>query len=305
MRFAVFFLTFLTGLSARATELVHRCEQGQIRETPYHVCYDLDPSSPNPDILYVFHGYGESEQIYHDGQNFRAIRDEWRRAGFAAPQTVTVSFGDAWFLTDVRHAPSEALHPLFTRVLLPMIENRLHQLARRGPGRRFLVGESMGGFNVSQLVLKDPALFAGAALVCPAISLLTPASSPGDVSEYLRRNRTARSDWVTSYLKWIRWEYPSPNDWGAHDPLRGASLVRRIGLTLFVMADDGDEYGFFEGAVQFARTLRNRGETVSFESVHGGHCQMNPRSLARFLANGGGAPANPPALAGTMAVPFR
>ena len=51
---------------------------------------------------------------------------------------------------------------------MPLLEKITEDVTGLKRGRRFIMGESMGGFNTAQLVMKYPGEFDRAALLCPA-----------------------------------------------------------------------------------------------------------------------------------------
>jgi pimeloyl-ACP methyl ester carboxylesterase len=243
---------------------------GKLAEkSPWSYCL-LEPDAPTGDVLYYLHGGGGSERSWFKPDGYA----EGIEKGLAQkPAIATLSLGPYWLLTPERAAA-------LTAEALPALEAKLKVPAKR----RFLVGESMGGFNSSRLLLERGDLFERVALLCPGLSDLAPQADAAELSAYVERThaRKGQVEWAQSLA---RKQFPSREAWDAVSPLGRVEKVPIKGRPrVYVSCGRKDEFGFFTGAERFARALKAKGVETVWEPVDGGHCSVAPASVARFLS---------------------
>ncbi len=151
------------------------------------------------------------------------------------------------------------------------------------PRKRLLIGESMGGFNATELVLKHPELWQRAAIACPAIVNASPYAGADEIDRYIQRTG-ADPQYVHDAIQLSQSVFPDEASWETAAPL----LLAKTALgedtpPLHVSCGDKDQYGFFEGAKAFADQAQENGVDVVWQSVSGGHCTADPVALADFL----------------------
>jgi len=258
--------------------LGHQCGADKIDGVEYKWCIDQAPESR--EVLYYLHGAGRNEAAWSQSDDTALIQRQWLARKAQPPTVITVTFGPLWMLTEAARAKSPALYPLFVKKIMPRLEAKIGGVQ----GRRLLKSESMGGFNASQLVLKNPELFSRVVLSCPAIASLSPYASQAEIDAFLDRNKEfIDRNLVWQLLEWARLEFPSEADWRRHSPLLLAEGVGRDFPAIYLSCGDRDQFGFFEGVAKFADTLKHRGAAVTWESLPGGHCVENAKAIADFL----------------------
>lgn len=277
-----FIALVLIPASWAQASLEHRCGAGLAQGVEYRWCIDSDNKSGNPDVLYYFHGAGRNEQSWTTEKDNQDIQQEWKNRSVAPPTVITVSFGKGWLFADRNQTGGLGLYTIFVNTIMPTLEAKIGGVQ----GRRMVKGESMGGFNASQLLLKSSHLFDRIALLCPAIPTVGPFAPPWELAAFLGRNRGfVKPELVIGLQLWTMFEYQSPVIWENHNPL---NLVRRMTANaprLFVTCGDRDEFGFFEGTQNFVRIAKERGVRVNWQPMKGGgHCVHDARSVAAFLA---------------------
>jgi pimeloyl-ACP methyl ester carboxylesterase len=243
-------------------------------------CVTRTEGSTNPDLLYYFHGAGGDEKGWSE-KSHEPLRQTWEKIGHAAPTVVSISFGEVWLLAEKNASPASGLFELFVGFVIPKVEAELGGLK----GKRLLFGLSMGGYNVSQLVLKAPDLFARAVLACPGFAGISVYSSQDDVMKYVERTG-ANPEKVQMAIEIARAFYPDEASWNRGSPLVLAEmLLSEKTPPLHISCGRQDDYGFFEGARIFAdkASLRSRKE-VLWQSIQGKHCTLDQKSIAEFLA---------------------
>lgn len=270
-------LALLLAVSGVSAETVCGREEGPL---PWSYCLTI-PAKPSGDLLYYLHGGGGSERNWGEADGYgRAVAAIWRQRGLPEPTVAAVSFGPTWLLGPAGTGPAGGLMAAFLGTVMSRMEARLG-----APKRRQLVGESMGGFNAAQLVLARPELFESAALVCPGIGLASPHASGKELRRYRKENRA--SYWrVRSAAKLARRFFPTAGLWAQASPVDNLLKLQGPLPRLYVSCGKADEYGFFRGALRFVEAAREKGAGVEWVALEGGHCAVDPPSLAAFLAAG-------------------
>lgn len=277
--FIFLWISLLTIQSALGFET--RCGNAQTEDRAYSWCIHNDPQSTNPHVLYYLHGLGGSEKNWKNLNAYQQLRGEWKRQGYPLPTVVSVSFGKAWLLTQVPRGDRKGLYDLFIQNILPELEKSLP----RPFSKRFLMGESMGGFNSSQLLLKNGSLFTRVALLCPAIPTLSPYASEKEVDEFLQRNQPYVDPYLVGWMRaWGQQEFPTAQDWNQHDPIALSSRLTPQSPRLYVSCGKRDEFGFFEGSDLFARNAFEQNVRVRWVPLPGEHCVIDPVSVAHFFS---------------------
>lgn len=281
MAYRMLFLTF-TYLFSTIAIAASDCGKQVVEGISFSYCIHASAKPSAHDVLYYLHGGGGSEHSWKDKRNYtRDVMREWAKSGRTIPTVITISFGETWILSEIASNTKPALYPLVVNHLMPLLEEKMGGLK----GRRMLLGESMGGFNAAQLLLKNGDLFDRVALVCPGIATIGPHSSQASIDDFMERHKPyLNRDWVTGILSWMRSEFPSEQDWLKHDPLALVKASASITPRLHVSCGKKDEYGFFEGAEQFAELAKAKGAFVQWEPLAGRHCASNPKSIADFLS---------------------
>jgi enterochelin esterase-like enzyme len=205
----------------------------------------------------------------------------------APPTVISVSFGPQWLLTEVVRGDRPTAMQLFLKEVMPQVEEKIGGVK----GRRLLQGESMGGFNASQLLLKTDHLFERVALLCPGMSAVGPFASKQEVEDFFARNQPhINRDWVQRILEWMKSEFPTPQDWANHNAIEQASQLNGRSPATYVSCGQQDEYGFFEAAQKFVERANSRGASIQWEPMKGGHCVFNTQAIAEFFVPAKKAP---------------
>lgn len=277
----------LVALSASTAQAAHFCDRAKtLSGMSYNWCVDIaDKNADGTTLVYFLHGAGGNENVWSQSPAYRRVTELWAKTGRPTPVVISVSFGPLWLLTDVVRGKAAPMRAAFTHEVLPAIEAKygLRNV------KRLLIGESMGGFNASQLFAKNGEMFKKVALVCPALPTIGPFSSEAEVQAYIERHKPyIRGDWVRNILALTKGEFPTLQDWQAHDPFQIVNGLSSKSPSVFLSCTTTDEHGFFEGADLFAHQSQKRGVQTQWLPINGGgHCAQTDASttaLADFLA---------------------
>lgn len=226
------------------------------------------------DLLYYLHGGSGSEHSWSAKDMYaRPIEHEWLDSGYPAPTVISISLGPLWLLNPER--AEEVVEKV-----IPAIEAKFGT----APRHRYLLGESMGGFNAIQLVMRHPSTFDKAAVLCPGVFRISPTANPAEIAALIARTGADRTR-VETALQFWRSEFPTERTWAEVAPLiAGERLLGPHTPPLYISCGSKDEFGFFEGAKAFSELAQAKGISTQWEAVSGGHCSVEPRSVARFFA---------------------
>ena len=263
------------------------CGQGSAGRNSYDYCIYNSEGSTSRDVLYYLHGNGGHAGIWGEREDFRKIEQIWKALGKQAPTVIGISFGKTWFMTEDGGWWAKSYLESFRDEAMPQMEARLG----RPVASRIVFGESMGGFNTTQLYLKASGLFVRAAIVCPALPGISPQAGYDEVEDYIERhqpyvNRKLVEKWQGKMAD----AFPSAEVWSRHDPLVLARGKGPDTIPLYLMSEVQDPFAFYEGASAFREVLRERQAPHYWERIPTAtHCTQTPESLdrlARFLVGG-------------------
>lgn len=219
-----------------------------------------------PDLVYFLHYATGDERSWNRLGLSRAFYSEFKKLGRKAPRVVTVSYGEHWLVTNepgrqtVLLGDFEALRARIEAGLAPV-------------GRRFAWGMSQGGYNAAELVLSAPTLWSGAALSCPALYAVSPYAKLE--KPVWARDVEGRQLFTTRMAGGATWE--------RENPLALAAAAKPL-PPFWIEANRDDEFGFADGARALAKALRDAGGDATLVEAAGGHCAIDARAAARFLA---------------------
>lgn len=231
------------------------------------------------DIIYHLHGRNLDASIWNDDTYFTSqVQAYWQRSSIKPPTVVVVSYGPVWLLTpNNSKAENGLLGDLIDR--LPEIESKVGK-----PGRRVLLGESMGGLNVLILGLSRPAMFSKIASLCPGVYLESPFSDYP--TQRAAMKRTGADPKIVYGVTQLAKKYVANNEeWNAINPI---SLIERADQRypeLYLSCGLYDNYGNFEGTEALANLAIKRGVKTTWHPLYGGHCAVDVASLADFLSS--------------------
>lgn len=259
-----------------------RCASGTAGGQAYRWC-SFTPKSPRPrTVAYYLHGNGGSEKD-SPLPGIAELEAKVKAKGGALPTIITISFGPTWFLGTHGGVYSPGLLPALTEAGR-QVEGALGIPANP---ERWVLGESMGGFNALQLYFHRPKDFTRVVAYCPAVLPFSPFAPQGTVDAFLARH----APYVVAKLvnKWrdkLASAYPSQKIWEAHDPLLLAA--KAPATPLFMGAQGRDAFAFHEASQKLEQTLRSAGAKITWQFLPAAaHCEYSAGaldSLANFLA---------------------
>lgn len=204
--------------------------------------YD-EEATPYP-LMYFLHGGGQDRTLL--SRIRPTIENAWSD-GSLPPVVIVMPSAARSLYMDYKDG-SERWETAITEPLLAHLRMKFNVIpSREGT---VIAGVSMGGLGALRMALKQPDLFAGVAVVEPAIM---PAISMRDVP---RRNSFFRS------LPLLRTIYGRPLDaafWQANNPVaiaeKNADTIRESGLKIYFECGDEDSLNLYEGAEFLHRKL--------------------------------------------------
>jgi S-formylglutathione hydrolase FrmB len=286
MRYVFIFLSFISACSFSYGEACKPQPKDKgcftcTSPVKYSYCITQDETSHNPDVLYHLHGLTLDEKAWRRTDYYpEMIRQVWKYENLEAPTVVSVSFGPVWLLVEKNASKLSGLFEVFLKAVIPQIEASLGGVK----GKRLLIGESMGGFNATQLLLKAPGEFAKTAILCPAITAISPYASAADVDKYTDKNKADTAK-VKKALFASRLFIPDEATWNTVSPLKLApERLNHDSPDVYLSCGSSDEYGFYQGVAQFADlAYKNLNHFTWHPIFQGPHCAVDAGSVAKFL----------------------
>ena len=281
---AVFALSFLfVSVFAVADDFPKLKKECTTLEKPFtwNYCVYTTKNSKSPDVIYYFHGLGGSENTWGDDHFYPAqLRKRWAEKNFEIPTVVGISLGKQWLLVEKNESKLSGLYEAMVGLMIPAVEKALG----KEPKHRFIVGESMGGFNGAQLALKaGKKMFTRAALLCPPMVTISPFSTDEEIEAFIKATK-ANPDKVKSIVLMSKMMMPTANDWDANNPVKLAENIGANTPDLYVSCGMSDDYGFFPGTEKFAEIAKKGQPGVQWRPLWGSHCAVDIDSLADFIA---------------------
>ena len=250
------------------------CGSGRQGWQSYSYCVQREAKPRSGTVLYYFHGNGGSESSWNTPEHQQLV-NMWGKQASAPSAIVSISFGTNWFL-------NQNLQEMVARKIIPEIESRLGFAVKK----RVLLGESMGGFNAAVMALASPKVFDRIAIACPAVYPVNPYASSREVSQFVARQPAGTN--TKFILKWFGKQqsyYRSADEFNALDPIRMPEKVTSSSTPLYLMGDEKDSLGVYEGAKLMALAAKKRGLNVQWWSIpNADHCQHSGPSLEALAA---------------------
>lgn len=241
-------------------------------------CIYRSKSGANGNVVYHLHGRNLDAQIWNDDTYWTSmVQASWQQAKMLPPTVVVISYGSTWLLVPKGKKQDSGLLDDFM-AKLPEIDTKTGK-----PKQRLLLGESMGGLNVLIAGLTYPQRFAKIASLCPGVYKISPFASLSAMRGTLKRTGADPKIGFGVWL-WAKENVADEAEWKRMSPLE---LVKRADDSypaLYLSNGLYDAYGNFEGTEMLAEQAKQRGVSVEWHPLYGGHCAIDASSLARFLA---------------------
>jgi enterochelin esterase-like enzyme len=242
-------------------------------------CIYRAQSGTNGNVVYHLHGRNLDEQIWNDDTYWTSmVQAIWQQTKILPPEVVVISYGPTWLLVPKgQKQDSGLLEEFMTK--LPQIDKKTGT-----PNQRLLLGESMGGLNVLIAGLTYPQSFAKIASLCPGVYATSPFASLSEMQATLKRTG---ADPKIGFGIWLmaKNHLADEAEWKRASPLELIERANGQFPALYLSNGLYDGYGNFEGSQILANKAAERGVSVEWHPLYGGHCAIDASSLARFLAS--------------------
>jgi pimeloyl-ACP methyl ester carboxylesterase len=242
-------------------------------------CIYRAKSGTNGNIVYHLHGRNLDAQIWNDDTYWTSmVQASWQQAKILPPTVVVISYGPTWLLVPKGKKQDSGLLEDFI-AKLPDIEKIVGI-----PKQRLLLGESMGGLNVLIAGLTHPQIFDKIASLCPGVYATSPFAPFEAMKATLKRTG---ADPKIGFGIWLmaKKHVADEKEWKRISPLDLVTRASGQYPALYLSNGLYDGYGNFEGTEMLADKALQRGVSVEWHPLYGGHCAIDASSLARFLAS--------------------
>jgi hypothetical protein len=248
-------------------------------QKPYGYCVTTTPGSTNPDFVYYLHGAGLEQNAWISSKE--PIWQYWSAHAIQAPTVITLGFGPIFLLAQKNQAKASGLLEFVSQTYIPEIEKDLGGLK----GRRILLGESMGGFNAIQLIMKRPEMFSKVALTCPDVANLSPYATKAEKQAFMN-STGADATHTDGELAMDRIFFADDGSWNDAAPLTaGPKYLGQQTPPLYISEGVQDQFGFYPGTKAFVQIALSKGVDTQWSPVQGAHCSYDIAGVSNFLAN--------------------
>lgn len=242
-------------------------------------CIYRSKSGTNGNVVYHLHGRNLDAQIWNDYTYWTSmVQASWQQAKILPPTVVVISYGPTWLLVPKGKKQNSGLLEAFM-TKLPEIDTKTGK-----PRQRLLLGESMGGLNVLIAGFTYPQRFAKIASLCPGVYNLSPFASVSAMRDTLKRTGADPKIGLGVWL-WAKEYVADEAEWKRMSPLELVKRADENYPALYLSNGLYDAYGNFEGTQMLADQAAQRGVSVEWHPLYGGHCAIDVSSLARFLGS--------------------
>ncbi|MES2857516.1 MAG: alpha/beta hydrolase-fold protein, partial [Bdellovibrionota bacterium] len=222
--------------------------------------YCMEPGTSSR-VLISFPGVFNNEFAYQ-----RAYPQSLRKAMKAAgqmPTIFTINLGTVSFLNGhTRKSGRSDVQEVIEALSKTLVKHGFSSLSER-PGSVDLLGESMGGHNSIMIYLRAPQLFRNFALMCPALSRISPFINEADWLKSMDED----GEWYRSlsYKSAMQYFFRSQASWDVSSPL-WFGIKSYIPLAqpgaVFVTNVQSDYFGFNSGGREFIKLMKVKGHPV-------------------------------------------
>ena len=203
-------------------------------------------------LVYLLHGHGGSDDDWFTPEegNVQHLLDSLIAAN-KIPKliAVTINAENSWYVNS-----QENMETFYITEFIPTIESRLY--SNSSVTRRYIAGNSAGGYGALNFSLKYPNLFDAAMLLSPAAYYPTPPaiSSSRKIDVFSKNGQFNDSIWQSySYTKIVNDEntnsYPK----------------------FYISTGDDDAYQIFEVVAQLRAFFQTKNIEVETTVINGGH----------------------------------
>lgn len=275
------FLNFATASADvfRPEGVQRKCETFET-PLPWSYCLYMPTGNKGDDLIYHFHGRNGDPDWWNDEVYYvKDVYKTWLSRNQRLPTVVSVSFGKLWLLIEDPQLPNGGLFDFFAKSVVQEIESHLPTIK----GDRMLFGESMGGLNSLLVALKTQGLFAKVAALCPPLPTISPFSSWFEMVYYVL---TTSVTWEKAKLmrQISQRFFKTEEDWQRNDPIHLSKTFNpEVSPSLFLNCGKRDDWGCLKGSESIVSEIRQRGGSIQWQPRPGGHCDIEPTSLAEFL----------------------
>lgn len=302
--FGVFLFVFLsfnkasaaiTKVDAKYVPQMHCYFRGE-GDGRWQACSYIYPNSGGK-VLYYFNGLFGSRLTWRDSQFEKDLIKHWIDSGEKPPIVITISFSPPllhkliWFMVEKNNSRLSGKYEVVTQTILPSVQEKLIKPTKVTIEENYLMGVSMGAFNATQLYFKFEGFFSKAALICTPASIVTPFDGEYMIERFIARNQADKK--LVNFANGVAKDYMyNSAEWDKHSPI---SLAFRhlspASIPVYVANGTGDDFGFDEGDILFARIAKANGAPVTARFYKNReHCQVEPKPIVDFFTGVGTSP---------------
>ena len=250
------------------------------QEEKFKYCVFKSEQGSNGNIAYYLHGRKLDESAWNDDTFYTSmVQKYWQENKIVPPIVVAVSYGPIWLLSPKNSKEESGLLENFVNKAIPFIESKIGS-----PKERILFGESMGGLNSLITMFNSDNSFSKVAALCPGVYNVSPLSSFSEIKQAVVRTG-ADPKIVFGLMQLAKKFISTKDDWSKISPLQLIERASNPVPKLYLSCGLYDQYGNYEGVELLAQKMIQRGFSIEWHPLYGGHCAIDVSSLGEFLAH--------------------
>jgi len=211
-------------------------------------------------VLYLLHGYGNDETAWIQYGNMKQLMDNGIENGSMTPMIVMMpDAGNSWYINDLESRHS--YESMFIQELIPFVDEKYR--TRNSEKFRAVGGLSMGAYGALVLSFKNPATFAAAFALSPAIW----------TDQEIQKLSTEDYSRMFGNLYTTNPENRLTTHWYSHSVLHAASIENvdsLSGVNYYINSGDDDK-GISEATAELHQIFKQRGVPHEYRVYNGGH----------------------------------
>jgi hypothetical protein len=272
MKLKFIFVILLVHLNVFANEICGSEKWGAVK---FDYCFYPGSGDQKNNLLYYFSGVTNDERGWLEQPYPKSLQKHWKKSGLSSPSVLNIAVGKIWFAVAKNSSANSGKLELIVNNM-DSLESKFFPIA---PQQRWIMGDSMGGHNMWQLVFSRPDHFSKVVSMCAAIMAKTPYMTEQELQEY---TKLSGGNWIStkSAQELYQAHYPSTEVWLQSNPL-GRVLEARTPTRSkhLIISVPNDMFSFTPGSSALASLLTAQGESVERFIIPGGHCR--PRDVEK------------------------
>jgi len=242
-------------------------------------CISRTNRSKSNKVIYHLHGRNGkatwwNDKSYHTGK----IHKAWIDSKISPPVIISISFGKVWLL--LRDESKTGFIEKFINNVIVKMETKL----KFKPVERSIMGISMGGLNTLYLSMTNSEIFKKAVILCAHIPFISHHDSMFEILNYIYQHDISLKRAYMMY-QMSKVFFPTKRIFELNNPkvLLDNFIVEKS-PAFYISCGLKDDWGCMKSSNEISKKIMKKGGIVNWAPREGGHCDLDHKLIASFLA---------------------